>query len=141
MSYILYKRGWIDKENICKAERLTEEQCEELLSKDGLFVRCVYNFDCNKETKFWYVIKDFFGGIEELSSKKRNQVRKSMKIYDFKMVPKEEIVEYGLEIANKALTHYRVKAKRSVKNSLKRIWRKEVKLTIGWYMRKQQERG
>ncbi|CDA57052.1 unknown [Prevotella sp. CAG:604] len=41
-------------------------------------VRNTYDFDCDKETLFWYVIKDKFGGMEELSSKKRNQVKKSL---------------------------------------------------------------
>ena len=41
-------------------------------------VRNTYDFDCDKETSFWYVIKDKFGGMEELSSKKRNQVKKSL---------------------------------------------------------------
>ena len=41
-------------------------------------VRNTYDFDCDKETSFWYVIKDKFGGMEELSSKKCNQVKKSL---------------------------------------------------------------
>lgn len=45
----------------------------------GIFIRNVYDFDTNYETSFWYVIKDSFGGMEELSSKMRNQVKNVLK--------------------------------------------------------------
>jgi hypothetical protein len=37
--------------------------------KYGGVLRNVYDWDCGHETSFWYVIKDSFVGMEELSSK------------------------------------------------------------------------
>ncbi len=42
-------------------------------------IRNAYDFDCPEITSFWYVIKDSFSGMEELSSKMRNQVKKCFK--------------------------------------------------------------
>lgn len=75
----------------------------------GYFLTNTYDFDCSDETSFWWVIKDKFGGMEELSSKMRNQVKKSLKTYDVIKVPKEEILRIGLEIGNRALEGYTVK--------------------------------
>ena len=44
-----------------------------------------------------------------MSSKMRNQVKKSLKTYDVEKVSKEEILRIGLEIGNRALEGYRIK--------------------------------
>lgn len=110
MAYELYKGIWQDKDNIVSSKKLSKAQCEAMLRRGGYLVRCISNFDKKEPTYFWFVIKDSFMGIDELSSKKRNQVRKSQKIYDFKIVKKEELLNHGLEINNKALGSYKVKA-------------------------------
>ena len=77
---------------------------------EGCLVRNVYGFDCGEETSFWYVIKDKFGGMEELSTKKRNQVRKSFKMCDVRMVSREEMLAQGYEVHALAVGSYIVKA-------------------------------
>lgn len=72
-------------------------------------LRNVYDFDCTEETSFWHVIKDTFGGMEELSSKMRNQVRKSLKIYAIRKVTADEILRVGYPIFVSAIENYRVK--------------------------------
>lgn len=62
------------------------------------------------KTSFWFVIKDSFGGMEELSSKMRNQVRKSLKTYDVCRVSASEILRVGFPIFQTALENYKVKA-------------------------------
>ena len=74
----MYKHAWIDKRAPHFGEKLDSTSISELLSNGGIMVRNTYDFDCDKETLFWYVIKDKFGGMEELSSKKCNQVKKSL---------------------------------------------------------------
>ena len=76
----------------------------------GWIFRNEFDFDCKEETSFWHVIKDSFGGMEELSSKMRNQVKKSMKTYDFEIISKQEFLQIGCDIFNSALEHYKVKA-------------------------------
>lgn len=73
-------------------------------------VRNVFDFDCKEKTSFWYVIKDSFGGMEELSSKKRNQVRKSFKMCDIRMVSRDEMIALGYEVHASAAENYKVKA-------------------------------
>lgn len=103
-----YKHAWIDKRAPHHGEKLRQDELHLLLSNGGMFVRNTYDFDCKEKTSFWYVIKDSFGGIEELSSKKRNQVRKSLKTYDVRKVSAEEILSVGLPIYQEACESYRI---------------------------------
>lgn len=71
---------------------------------------------------FWYVIKDKFGGMEELSAKKRNQVRKSFKMCDVRKVSREEMLAQGYEVHALAAVSYKVKTNvPSVEESEKRF--------------------
>lgn len=72
----------------------------------------MYEWDSEYETSFWFVIKDSFGGLEELSSKMRNQVKKSLKTYDVCRVSADEILQVGFPIFQSAIEGYRVKASR-----------------------------
>lgn len=90
--------------------KLSNKQCAELLKQGGLMVRNIYDFDCPEKTHFWYVIKDRFGGMEELSSKMRNQVRRSFANYDFRMIGKDYLLENGYPIHHDATSSYRTKA-------------------------------
>lgn len=56
------------------------------------------------------MIKDKFGGLEELSAKKRNQVRKSFKMCDIRKVSREEMLAQGYEVHALAAVSYKVKA-------------------------------
>lgn len=100
--FVLYKNVWIDKVDICNSHKLPEEECKQLLKKGGLIVRNTYNWDTQGPTSFWYVIKDQFGGIEELPTKVRNQVRKSLKTYLFRIVTYDEMLHYGCDLFNKS---------------------------------------
>lgn len=100
--------------NICAphlCKEASKDEVSEMLRGGGLFLTNTYDFDCQNETSFWWVIKDTFGGMEELSSKMRNQVKKSLKTYDVEKVTKEEILRIGLEIGNRALEGYKIKEK------------------------------
>lgn len=73
-------------------------------------VRNSYNFDCKKETSFWFVIKDSFGGMEELSSKMRNQVKKCFKTMRVEKITADYLLQYGYEVFVAATDNYKVKA-------------------------------
>lgn len=106
--YRLYKGAWIGIDE-SKETRLTKSECYELLQRGGLFVRNVYDFDCQEETSFWYVIKDTFAGLEELSASARRDVRKSLRIYNVKRLTVDEILECGYQIFARAQESYKVK--------------------------------
>lgn len=74
LNYKLYKHAWIDKCAPHHGEKLSQNDIRLLLSNGGVMVRNTYDFDCKEETSFWYVIKDSFDGMEELSSRCRGKV-------------------------------------------------------------------
>ncbi|MBR5983273.1 MAG: hypothetical protein IK025_06080 [Bacteroidales bacterium] len=102
----LYKNAWISEGPPHLNEKISKEECVELLGKGGYMVRNTYNFDTTVPTSFWYVIKDNFGEMNELSSKTRNQVKKSLKTYDVRMVTGDDVIVSGLRIFNSALKSY-----------------------------------
>lgn len=74
-----------------------------------LFVRYTTDFDKKEASSFWYVNKDSFGGMEELSSKMRNQVKKSLKQLDIRRITKEEMLQHGYDVYKSATENYKVK--------------------------------
>lgn len=73
-------------------------------------LRNVYDWDSKCETSFWFVIKDSFGGMQELSSKMRNQVKKALKTYDIRRISADEMLKVGFPIFQAAIENYKVKA-------------------------------
>lgn len=108
--FVLTEEGYWVPKNIVASERMPSELGKKLLRKGGWFVRNTYHFDKKEEGSFWYVIKDTFGGMEELSSKTRQKVRKSLKTYDFKIIDLGILKEFGLDIENRAHARFAVKA-------------------------------
>lgn len=72
-------------------------------------VRNIFDFDNKEETCFWYVIKDSFGGMEELSSKMRNQVRKCFKTMRVERISAKQLLENGYDVFVEAAESYRIK--------------------------------
>ena len=89
--YRLYKQAWVFNSDPHKESKLGMDDVSNLFSKGGLIVRNVYDFDARVETSFWYVIKDHFGGYEELSSNMRNQVRRCFKTMAVKQISSDKI--------------------------------------------------
>lgn len=108
--YRCYKGAWIYARDPHKEHKLSENDVMSLLKKSGIMVRNVYDFDCAQETSFWYVIKDNFCGMEELSSKMRNQVRRCFKTMKVERISPEYLMDYGYEVFVQASESYRVKS-------------------------------
>jgi len=86
---------------------LTENEEHELVKLSKLyFIRYVSNWDKKEESQFWYVIKDKFGGMEELSSNTRSKVRRGLKNCIVKKVTKKLIADNGFEIYYHAFRSY-----------------------------------
>lgn len=108
--YRYYKGAWIFAHDPHLESKLSDKNVVALLNKGGLMVRNVYDFDCKEETSFWYVIKDSFGGMEELSSKMRNQVKKCFKTMRVERITSDYLMANGYEVYVEASDSYRVKA-------------------------------
>lgn len=102
-------RWWYNFAPPHRQEKVEKEECRKMLSGGGYLVVNTFDFDCQEETRFWWVVKDHFGGMEELSAKVRNQVRKALKTYDIEKVSGQEIARIGTVIGNKAMDGYKIK--------------------------------
>lgn len=109
--YQLYKGAWVFKKAPHLSEKLSKREAKLLLNRGGILIRNTYDFDCKYETSFWYVIKDTFSGFDELSSKVKNQIRKSLKTYTIRKITKDEMLNLGYPIFCEAIKGYKVPAK------------------------------
>lgn len=107
--FYLYRHAWRYNYAPDKERQLTDYQCDTLLKNDGLLVRNTFDFDQSEESDFWYVIKDCFGGLEELSSNQRRKIRRSLKNFDFKKVDVDLVKEEAYRIIKSTFDDYRVK--------------------------------
>lgn len=108
-NYKLYKGAWIIESDSHLEKQLNSLDKNSLLSKGGIMVRNTYDFDCPEVTSFWYVIKDSFGGMEELSTNTRSKVRRCFKTLIVKRITSEELVEEGYSVYVLAAENYRIK--------------------------------
>ena len=106
----LYHNAWLSRTPPNHSKAISKSDAKELLRSGGWMVRNVYNWDKQESSSFWYVIKDNFGGIDELPSKVRNQVRKSNKTYEFRKVDAHEMADMGYELYNKTRERFNDKS-------------------------------
>ena len=118
--YRLYKGAWVWGSEPHENSTPLIFHAFLFLSCGGCMVRNVYDFDCREETSFWYVIKDSFGGMEELSSKMRNQVKKCFKTMRVEIISSECLLSDGYEVYVEATDNYRVKAVPPTKEEFER---------------------
>ena len=104
----IYRHAWRYASAPDEEPQLSDSQCKILLRKGGLLVRNTFDFDCKEETDFWYVIKDSFGGMEELSSNERNKLRRSFQVFDFKLVDNELLKAKAYPIIRSTFDDYHV---------------------------------
>lgn len=109
-NYKLYKRVWIFANEAHSECELEDQSVNQLFGRGGWMVRNTFNFDCSQETTFWYVIKDSFGGMDELSPKMRNQVKRCFKTMAVSQVSADCLLQYGYEVFVAAAANYKIKA-------------------------------
>ena len=86
---------------------LSKEDARGLLKKSGaLFLRYTDDWDRNEESEFWYIVKDDFKGMDEVSSNTRNQIRKGQKYCTIKKVTCQEVAANGYETYKNAFDSY-----------------------------------
>jgi hypothetical protein len=89
-----------------KIELKKEEEQKLLKLSKAYFLRYVSNWDKEEESQFWYVIKDNFGGLEELSANSRSKVRRGLNHCIVKKVTQEVIANEGYKVYKHALKNY-----------------------------------
>lgn len=105
----LYRKAWRFSGAPHEEPKLTQEECRALLKQGGLLVRNTFDFDDPKESKFWFVIKDRFKGMDELSSRVRNKIRHAQKTFDYLLVDQALLLEKGYPIIAETYADYAVK--------------------------------
>ena len=93
----IYRHAWRYALSPDSESELSDSQCKVLLKKGGWLVRNTFDFDCEEETEFWYLIKDSFGGMDEHSQNERKKLRHSFRSFDF------QIIDIANPIFNKIL--------------------------------------
>lgn len=106
--FYLYRKAWRYDGPPHEEPQLLKEECKALLRQGGLMVRNTHHFDQSEETRFWYVIKDHFDGLEELSSNERNKIRRALKTLRFELVDPEIIKKEGWQILKATYDDYAV---------------------------------
>ena len=106
--FYLYRNAWRYDGPPHQEPKLKKNEWKALLKKGGLLVRNTYDFDCADETSFWYVIKDRFGGFDELPSTERNRVRRAQKDLRFELVSPELVRKQGWSILKATYEDYAV---------------------------------
>lgn len=115
--FYLYRKAWRYDGSPHEEPKLKKEEWKHLLKQGGLLVRNTFDFDCSEETRFWYVIKDRFEGLDELKSNERNKIRRSLNTLTFKKVGVEMLEQNGWNILKATYDDYAV-ADRKMDQSL-----------------------
>ena len=113
--YRYYKGAWIYLDE-SKEKLLSKKESMELLKKGGLFVRNIYNFDCEEETAFWFIIKDKIEDISELPFSARRNIRRALKFYNIKKISLKEFSDIAFPIITSAQKSYKIKCHVTNKN-------------------------
>lgn len=90
--YRYYKKTWLFLEEN-KETLLSYKESKEILKEKGLMIRNTYDFDSEKVSEYWYIIKDNFEDISELPFSARRNIRRASRFYNFKHSNKEFILD------------------------------------------------
>jgi len=106
--FSLYRQAWRFEGAPHEEPHLQKNEWQSFLKEGGLLVRNTYDFDCQEETSFWYVIKDRFEGVEALSSRVRNKVRHAFDHFDYRPISMETMREQAYPIVEETFADYPV---------------------------------
>ena len=109
---ILYKNAWVDERPPHLFRELSKQECSDLLRNGGLFIRNAYDFDCQRPTSFWYIIKDSFEGRSELSKKTNKYIDKANDKFIIRKITHTEFYEGAYEVFLSAFKNYKIKSER-----------------------------
>jgi len=129
MGWVEYKKALLPE---CEPQQnisISRWEARKLLKKHkAMFLRYTTSFDRYEESPAYYVIKSEFKGLEELSSKTRNQVRKALNACEVRPIGKEVLISDGMKVycaANEARGKEPISHDeycRMIQNSVEREW-------------------
>ena len=105
--FFKYRNAWRFDGPPHKEPKLQENEWKALLGQDGLLVRNTYDFDQKEASAFWYVVKDRFGGLEELPLRVRNKIRHAFRYFEYRKVSYEQFIERVFPILEDTFAHYK----------------------------------
>lgn len=101
-NWIYYKYGLDYRGDLTQSKELSSDEMRTLFhdfGKKTLYIRNVFNFDCEKKTNFWYVVRSISMETNEYkSSKICGQIRRSLRAYSIKRVDREEMRRVGFTV-------------------------------------------
>ena len=106
--YFLYRHAWRFEGAPHNERQLSDNECKTLLREGGLLVRNTFSFDKHSESCFWYVVKNQFGGFDELSPRTRNKVRHANESLEYKFVDLDFIRKNGYPLIEETFADYRI---------------------------------
>ena len=106
--YHRYRNAWRFSGAPHEEPKLQETEWKSLLQQGGLLVRNTYDFDGPGESSFWYIIKDHFGDMEELSSRVRNKIRHAQNTFHYRRIDPALLKEQGYPILAETFADYGV---------------------------------
>lgn len=105
--YVYYKRYLIYNKEPHKEHLVNKKVCLALLKRsNALLLRNTYHFDKPIPTSFWFLIKDRFTGMEELSRRTRNKVRHAIKFFDIAPISISMMMEQGYDVYIDSFVRY-----------------------------------
>lgn len=115
----LYKRCAEFYDDLYTGEKLSKKQLNRIRkTKKALFVKNIYTFDSPQATDNWYIIRDRYYDIEEYESKNtRKQLRKSLSVYEYKRVDKQEMLAKGYQVYLEGAARFKKKDKTSLSHT------------------------
>ena len=111
-NYFIYRKCWRFDGAPHEEPKLQKEEKEALLKQGGWMVRNTFDFDCHEETCFWYIIKDSFGGLDELSSRVRNKIRHAFSYFEYQPICYETMWEKTYPIIAETFADYPIHDRR-----------------------------
>ncbi len=107
--FIIYRNAWRYYLAPDREPQLSDSLCNEMLKKDGWMVRNTFSFDQKGPSDFWYIIKDTFEGLDELSSNVRRKIRRAEELFEYKKIEYQTIKDFGFPIIEATFKDYKVK--------------------------------
>ena len=109
LSYLLYRNAWINDVAPHKELYLRKTEAKALLKRGGILVRNTYDFDLSEETDFWFVIKDHYKGLDELTPRVCNKVRHAFRFFNYKKMAVEQFESNVYPIQDDTIANYKVR--------------------------------
>lgn len=99
MNWYSYRGALLPKIEIHNDIIISKKEAKLLLkSNNAFFLRYTTNFDQEHVSPAYYVIKDSWKGMDELSPNTRNQVRKALRMCEVRKIDKDILIANGYDV-------------------------------------------